>query len=139
LRPLGERCGELSELRADAAALRASGGDAAPLAAALLAFDAGAPSGAAGISPERVDWMLGQPSRWRLPRWLLIASLVTLSGLIIVVWRAGAAASTNATLNLPGLSSQPCLMVLALVAVLAGTAALWRRHAGPGGVLNRPG
>ena len=40
LRPLGDRYGELAELQADDAAVRASAGQKAPLASALLGFEA---------------------------------------------------------------------------------------------------
>ena len=49
----------------------------------------------------------------------LVAGLLTLATLIAVVWRAGGAASAHASLNLPIDSSQPCLLVLALVPVVA--------------------
>ncbi len=113
---LGDRYGELAEERADAAATRAVGGRG-PLASALLAFDAGAPPGASGISPQRVDSLLGRSQPWRLPSSLVGLSLAALSILIVVVWRASAAASAHATLNLPVLSSQPCMLFLALVPV----------------------
>ena len=115
LRPLGDRYEELAEQRADAAAVRAGAGDGGALAAALLAFDAALPPGVAGISNERVDSLLGQPPRWRPPTPLIVASLATLSGLVVVVWRAAATASAQATFNLPVLSSQPCMLVLALL------------------------
>jgi Zn-dependent protease with chaperone function len=123
LRPLGDRYSDLAEQRADQAAVRASAGDRAPLASALLAFDAAAPSGAAGISPERVDSLLGQPSRRRLPAALIGLSLVMLCTLVVVVWRASAAASADATFNLPVLSSQPCMVILALMPLAACIAA----------------
>lgn len=115
LRPLGDRYLDLAEQRADQAAVRASSGDSGPLASALLTFDAAAPTGVAGISPERVDSLLGQPSRWRLPTPLIALSLATLCTLVVVVWRASAAASAHATFNLPVLSSQPCMAILALI------------------------
>jgi bla regulator protein blaR1 len=110
LRALFGRYSDLAELNADGAAVRARGGGRAALASALLAFDA---SGA-GVSPERVDSLLGQSSGWRRPWWLMSASLVALSSLISVTWGASQAASARATLNLPFLSSQPCLAMLTL-------------------------
>jgi Peptidase family M48 len=129
LRPLGDRYEDLAEQKADEAAVQASAGERAPLAAALLAFDAAAPAGAAGISNERVDSLLGQPPRWQLPSPLIAISLATLCGLVFLLWRASAAASAHATFNLPVLSSQPCMLVLALLpaaVVLAGHA--WTRR-----------
>jgi hypothetical protein len=128
LRPLHERYGEVAELRADAAALAAVGGQPAPLAAAMLAFGS-LPSGdVVGISPGRVDSLLGRPPTWRLPRTTLVAALVTLAAVIALVWRAGSTASADASLNLPIASSQPCLLVLALVPVLACLAAVVARR-----------
>jgi hypothetical protein len=115
LRALDDRYRELAEQGADAAAVRASAGESGPLASALLAFDAATPAGAAGISPERVDALLGRPPRWRLPVSLLVASLATLSTLVVLVWRASGAAAAQASFNLPVLSSQPCVLVLALM------------------------
>jgi hypothetical protein len=130
LRPLDERYQELAEQNADEAAVRASAGERGPLASALLAFDAAAPVGAAGISPERVDTLLGQPPRWRLPSPLIAVSLVALSSLVVLVWRASAAASAHATFNLPVISSQPCMLVLALLpAAVLLAAHVWRARA----------
>jgi hypothetical protein len=126
LRPLGDRYAELAEQRADAAAVRASAGEPGPLAAALLAFDDAAPAGAAGISNERVDSLLGRAPRRRLPAPLIAVSVATLCILVVVVWRASAAASAHATFNLPMLSAQPCMLVLALVPAAVVLAA----HAG---------
>jgi hypothetical protein len=129
LRPLGERYEELAEQKADEAAVRASAGERGPLAAALLAFDAATPAGAAGISNERVDSLLGHPPGWRLPSALIAVSLAALCGLVVLVWRASAAAAAHATFNLPVLSSQPCMLVLALLpaAVVLGAHAFHRR------------
>jgi BlaR1 peptidase M56 len=131
LRPLHERYGEVAELRADAAALAAVGGQPAPLAAAMLAFGS-LPSGdVVGIAPGRVDSLLGRPPTWQLPRTALVAALMTLAAVVALVWRAGGTASADASLNLPIASSQPCLLVLALVPVLACLAAAVARRPGP--------
>jgi Zn-dependent protease with chaperone function len=124
LRRLHDRFAELAEVGADEAAIRAGDRGRAALASALLAFDAGDPAGAAGISPERVDSLLGRPARRRLPSALLLLALVTLSGLAVIVWRASEAASAHATFNLPVVSSQPCVLILALLAPLVALAAL---------------
>jgi Zn-dependent protease with chaperone function len=127
LRPLGDRYGDLAEQNADAAAVEASDGEKGPLASALIAFEAAAPQGAAGISPERVDSLLGRPVHGRLPSFLITTSLVALSALVVLVWRASEVASARATFNLPVLSSQPCMLFLALVPLAACLAALrWR-------------
>lgn len=128
LRPLSDRYGELAEQRADAAAIHGAGGATAPLASALLAFEAGAPAGSAGISPERVDTLLGTASRKRLPTTLILTSALALAVLIVVVWRASAVASADATFNLPLVSSQPCMLVLALLPLLVCAASIASRR-----------
>jgi Peptidase family M48 len=119
LRPLGLRYGDVAELRADRAAVAAGG--VAPLASAMLSF-------AGGVAPERVDALLGRAPAWRLP-WLPLglglAALAVPAGL---AWRAASGASVQATLNLPLVSSQPCVLVLALVPVLACLAGLIGRR-----------
>jgi hypothetical protein len=119
LRPLHDRYGEVAELTADAAAVAATGGAAAPLASAMLAFGASESGDVVGISPGRVDSLLGRPAAWRLPWLLLMTALVTFAAVLGLVWRASGSASVQATLNLPIASSQPCVLVLALVPVLA--------------------
>jgi hypothetical protein len=83
---------------------------------------------AGGISPERVDSLLGRAPDWRLP-WLPLAlGLAVLAVPAGLAWRAGGAASARATLNLPLVSSQPCVLVLALVPVLACLAGVIARR-----------
>ena len=122
LRALFGRYSELAELNADDAAVRARAGGRAALASALLAFDALG----AGISPERVDSLLGQAAGWRPPWWLLTASFASLAGLTAVTSAASQAASARATLNFPFVSAQPCLAML-LLPLLAGVAIIGRR------------
>jgi Zn-dependent protease with chaperone function len=126
LRALGARWGDLAEERADHAAVQAAR-DKRPLASALLAFDGATPPGSSGISPQRVDSLLGRSARWRLPSALIALSLATLSALIVLVWRVSAAASAQATFNLPVLSSQPCMLILALLPVVGCAVAIWGR------------
>lgn len=117
LRPLHERYGDVAELTADAAALEATG-RAGPLASAMLSIAATPAGEVVGISPERVDALLGQPRVWRLPWLLLVAAMITIAALVALVWRVGASASAQTSLDLPIASSQPCLLVLALVPIL---------------------
>jgi hypothetical protein len=132
LRPLGDRYREIAEQRADDAAVRGSAGEKGPLAAALLAFDAAETPGAAGITPERVDSLLGRANAWSLPSFLIAASLAVLSAIVVLAWRASEVASAGATFNLPVLSSQPCMLVLAMLPILVCAAALaGRRSPGP--------
>jgi bla regulator protein blaR1 len=130
LRPLHDRCGDEAELTADAAALEATGGAIAPLASAMLTFGATYSGDVVGISPDRVDSLLGERRAWRLPWTLLIAALVTIAVVVALVWRAGGSASADASLNFPIASSQPCLLVLALVPVLACLAGALARRTG---------
>jgi Zn-dependent protease with chaperone function len=129
MRPLGDRYAQIAEYKADEAAVRASDGEPAPLASALLAFEAASPPGVASISNERVDALLGHPPGWRLPSPLLGLSLVTVCSLVVLVWRTAGVASAHATFNLPVLSSQPCMLVLALLpaAVILAAHACRRR------------
>jgi len=118
LRPLHERHRTLAELVADAAALRASGGDPGPIAAALLAFD----EHGRGVEPERVDHLLGERPAWRVPTGALIAGLATIAAGVVALWMTAQAASAGATLALPGASRQPCILALALIGALAVSA-----------------
>jgi hypothetical protein len=126
LRPLHSRSGEVAEMTADAAAVAEA--DVAPLASAMLAFGTTTSGEVVGISPERVDFLLGRPRAWQPPWLLLVAALVTLAALLGLVWRASASASVQATLNLPLVSAQPCVLVLAIVPVLACLAGVLGRR-----------
>lgn len=130
LRSLRDRYADLAEVNADRAAVRASAGRHSPLASALLAFDASAPPGASGISPERIDSLLGQVARWRPPVWLTGVSVAAVSVLSLLIWQASRAASVRATFNLPFLSSQPCVMVTVLLALMGCVALLRCRRVG---------
>jgi Zn-dependent protease with chaperone function len=129
LRSLYERYAELAELSADRAAIQASAGKQAPLASALLVFDAGAPAGVSGISSQRVDSLLGHTARWRPRWWLMSASVGSLLSLALLIWRTSEVASAHATLNLPLLSSTPCVVMSTVLAGL-GCAAIARRRPG---------
>jgi Zn-dependent protease with chaperone function len=126
LRPLHARGDDEAELRADAAAVRVAGGPA-PLASAMLAFAAG-PPGTAGIAPARVDSLLGESVGWSPPRAALLVGLATLAGLVALTWRASAGATASATLGLPIASSQPCVLLLALVPLVAVAAGVVLRR-----------
>jgi hypothetical protein len=133
LRPLCDRHADLAELDADGAAVRASAGRRAPLASALLVFDASAPPGVTGISSIRVDSLLGESERWRAPVSPMVASLIALSSLSLLIWHVSQLASVRATFNLPFLSSRPCVAMLALLPLFGFAGALGlRRRAGRG-------
>src|SRR6201995_3071484 len=127
LRLLHARHGDLAEVNADRAAVRASAGRQTSLASALLVFDASAPPGASGISPARVDSLLGQPARWRLPLWLMAASLAAVSVLSLLTWQASGVASVHATFNVTFVSSQPCVVMLTLLPLMGCLVAMGRR------------
>lgn len=78
---LGRRHAMLAELAADAAAVR-SLGSPAPLAGALLAFDEDEHGSVAGVTPERVDHLLGELPPERVPRALLVVCGLCLGALV---------------------------------------------------------
>ena len=93
-----------AELAADEAAeLRV---DRRGLAAAMLAFG-GDPA------PERVDRLLGRAPQRRLPLAMTGASAAAALALGLLVWQLGRRAVLHTTLNLPLLSHQPCVVLLA--------------------------
>lgn len=133
LRALFGRYADLAELNADGAAVRAGAHGRAALASALLAFE----GSGVGISPERVDSLLGQPIVWRRPWRLLTASVGSLSSLITLTWGASQAASARATFNLPFVSSRPCLAMLTVMPLLGVVTILGRRSAARSAALGR--
>jgi bla regulator protein blaR1 len=122
LRRLSERYAALAELAADEAAVQRSG-KRQPLAAALLAFEDAPSASVVGIAPERVDHLLGNRPRWELPAALLAGAAVTLAGLFLVVART-ADATASASVDLPVLLAQACMVAMAVVPLLAGAALL---------------
>jgi Peptidase family M48 len=130
LRSLCDRYADVAELNADRAAVQASAGRQGPLASALLLFDAGAPPGVSGISSARVDSLVGEPARWRLPVWLTAASLAAIAALGLLIWQVSAAASVRATFGVPFVSSQPCVVMMMLLTLLGCVAAFRRMGRG---------
>ena len=122
VRRLAERYAALAELAADEAAAAQRGGRRA-LASALLAFDAHPSSAAVGIAPERVDCLLGQRARWELPTVLLLGAVATIAALMAITVRI-AEATAHATVGLPVLAAQACMLAMALGPVLLGAMAL---------------
>jgi hypothetical protein len=119
------RAGLLSELGADESAVACDpvGGRPA-LARAILEFGG-------GVEPERVDRLLGVPvDGVGFPLLLSLVALGAVALFAAVALLAGRVASGSATLALPVLSRQPCVLVLAGVPALAGLVALaWARGA----------
>jgi Zn-dependent protease with chaperone function len=122
LRRLAERYRGLSELAADEEAVRQAGASA--LASALLAFgERGDPAVVVGIARERVDHLLGQGPRWELPISLLAGSLIAIALLVAVAVGAEPLMS-NASLNVPMLLAQACMVAMAALAILATAGAV---------------
>lgn len=124
LRPLSERYAEVAELAADRAAVRASRDDAAPLASALLSFEAADPA-VVGIAPERVDHLMGERWSWQLPAALLAWALVAVGALVVVALRVQATGAA-VEVNVPLLVAQSCMLILAGVPLVVGAALVLR-------------
>jgi Zn-dependent protease with chaperone function len=123
LRRLVQRQQALAEIGADEAAVLVDGVDRAALASAMLSFSQAPGAGDVGIDPERIDHLLGERTRWRFPLALSIATAAALAMLVVLALLAARVAQGSATLAPPFLSSQPCVVVLALfpaAALLAG-------------------
>lgn len=123
LRDLAARYEALAEIAADAAAVRRHGGDRSPLAGALLAFDERASSAVVAIAPERVDHLLGQRPRWEVPVALLGWATVIVAASVIVALRVDQA-TAHATVSLPLVAAQLCMVAMAALPLIAGAAAL---------------
>ena len=129
---LGRRHEKLAELVADEGAISAAPGNRAALARAMLSFtDAAQPGEAAGVDPERVDNLVGDAPDWRFPALLVAAIAGTLALLVTVAALAGSVAAGSASLAVPFLSAQPCVVVLAVIPaalVFAGAWLAWGRR-----------
>lgn len=119
---LARRYEALAEMAADDAAVERMR-SRRPLASALLAFDGAAVPAVVGIAPERVDHLLGGGVRWQLPVAILAGSGVALAGVLAVSFRL-AAATGHATVSLPLLVAQACMLAMALAPPALGAAAL---------------
>jgi Zn-dependent protease with chaperone function len=124
MRRLVERQDALAEISADEAAVLTAGVERSGLASAMLSFSQVSSTDVLGIDPERVDYLLGEPPRWRFPAALCLGIAAALSLLIAVAVLAAHAASGSATLAPPFLSSQPCVAVLAMIPAVAGLVGL---------------
>jgi BlaR1 peptidase M56 len=116
LAALVERQQALAELSADESAVNVAPANRPALARAMLSFsDIPGSSGSAGIDPDRVDYLLGDPPSWRFPVILCLGAASVLLLVVAVAVLAGHVASGSATLALPFLSHQPCIVVLAAI------------------------
>ena len=125
LRRLTGRYCALAELSADEAAVSSLDGDAAPLASAMLTFGEAADPAVVGIAPERVDHLLGRSPGWGLPGMLLAVGAASIALIGLLAWQVGRGALITTSLNLPLLSGQPCVVVLAFVPFALSAAAVW--------------
>jgi hypothetical protein len=115
LRHLVERQHALAEIGADEAAVQTGGVDRSALASAMLSFaDAAGPQGG-GVEPERIDSLLGERASWRFPLALCVGAVAALALFVAVAVLAARTAAGSATLAPPFLSSQPCVVMLALI------------------------
>lgn len=121
VRQLGDRYAALAEVAADQAAVRAAG-DRAPLASALLTFESANPA-VVGVAPERVDQLRGDTLAWQLPGVLLAWTLVVLSATGALALRLDEVGGHSA-LSLPLAAAQTCMLLMAVVPLIAGGGAL---------------
>jgi hypothetical protein len=86
------------------------------------------PEDPTGLDPARVDHLLGDPPGWRFPL-LACALAFTVLGLLAAAGvLAGRIAAGSATLSLPFLSRQPCVVMLAAIPSVLGFLALRLRR-----------
>jgi Zn-dependent protease with chaperone function len=104
----------LSEVSADESALAAASGDRSALARAMLSFG-DAPGSSSRIDPVRVEYLLGEPPRWRFPALMCAAAVALLAIVATVAILVTREAAGSATLAAPFLSAQPCIVMLALI------------------------
>jgi len=120
----------LAELSADENAVNDAPDGRAALASAMVSiFDGSGPDNLVGIDPVRVDYLLGEPPSWRFPALLSLATASVFALVVAVALLAGQVATGSATLAPPFLSSQPCVVVLAMIPALLGLVALRLRRA----------
>ena len=133
LAELVERQQALAELSADESAVNVAPANRSALARAMLSFsDTSAWSGSSGIDPARVDHLLGDPPSWRFPALVCLAAASVILLLVAIAVLAGRVASGSATLALPFLSHQPCVVVLAAIPAVLGVLGVnYRRRARP--------
>ena len=116
VRELGRGHQVLTEVSADESAVGAAAGDRSPLARALLSFtEAPAAEGSAGVDRARVDYLVGEAPGWRFPALMSTAAVALLAFVATVAILVGREAAGSATLEPPFLSTQPCVVMLALI------------------------
>ena len=112
-------------MSADESAIEAEPGNRSALARAMLSFsDAAEADDSVGIDPARVDYLLGEPARWRFPAMLCLAAIGLLAVVVTTAVLVGREAAGTATLAPPFLSAQPCVVVLATIPAAVGLVAV---------------
>lgn len=126
---LGSRQQALAELGADESAVNAAPANRSGLASAILSFTDTTVSGqAGGVDPARVDYLLGASPSWRFPLALFLGAAAVSALLLAIAVLAAQVARGSATLAPPFLSSQPCVVVLAVIPAAVGLVALLGRR-----------
>ena len=127
LRRLSRRYRELAELGADAAARKTEGAPA--LASALLIFGerGGRASPVVGIAAERVDHLLGDQPRWRLPLSVFGGSLIILLALLGLVLASAPGLIASDGIPVAALLAEACMFGMLTVPVLVGALLLQSR------------
>jgi Zn-dependent protease with chaperone function len=120
----------LAELGADERAVTAAPENRSALARAMLSFT-DASAGRGGIDPMRIDHLVGECPRLSAPVSLYLAPLIA-SGLIVTFLAFfGHAADGTASMSLPFFSTEPCVVVLALLAAAGARGIVSRRKVSP--------
>jgi Zn-dependent protease with chaperone function len=123
VRELVRRHRRMAELSADESAVNAAPANRIALARAMLRFsDHG--DATTGIDAARVDHLLGELPSWRFPILLSLAGGALLALVVAISLLAGRVATGSATLSLPVLSRQPCVVVLATIPITLGALAI---------------
>jgi hypothetical protein len=132
LAELTRRTEALAEITADESAAAPGPESRSALARAMLSFTESSAAGpGVSIDPVRVDHLLGEPPSWPFPALLFTAALALIALLAGMAVLVGRAARGSASLAPPFLSTQPCIVMLALIPAaiaLAGIAIAWRRR-----------
>lgn len=113
---LAQRQQELAELSADECVVNGAADNRSALARAMLMFsDAPRVGGSAGIDPARIDYLLGEVTNLGFPVFTCLSALLALALLAGTALLAARVATGSASLALPLLSRQPCVVVLAMI------------------------
>lgn len=119
LKRLAGRTSALAELSADEHAISCPHSSRPAMAEAMLTLtEMPGTDSASGVDPSRVDQLLGNAPRRRLPAYAVASAIAGLTPMLVVAFAVSQTAKATSTLALPVLSRQPCILVLACVPVL---------------------